>query len=206
MAKEIDSSPIRNPMVFAPLARNTFDNASLSISGDQNYAMVAERMLVKAYTDTMWDYRDAYEITVAVIEEIKDTALETIATEQGIARLADIAFKNDVARELILNIQTRFIILFSDYNDKWKNVLRLLALTLTHMPIGIPIDKEKYLVPVDITERIYNTDTLLAILQNNTWLVITLFIKLWVKTRTFDELRLKHKEDQPNGAPYSRVN
>lgn len=206
MSKETESGIIRNPLVFEPLSRNVFENASLSLTADQNFIMVAERMLVKAYNDTMWDYRDGYEIAVAVIEEIKDTALESIATEPGIARLSDIAFKNDVARELVLNIQTRFIIAFSEYNDKWKGVLRLVTKTLTHIPIGVPIDKNKYLVPDDIVDRIYNEETLFSIFQNNTWLVIMLFIKLWVRTKTFDELRLKHKEGLISGTANSRNN
>ena len=206
MAKELESGIIRNPLVFEPLSHNTFANASLSLTADQNFILVAERMLVKAYNDTMYDYHDGYELAIAVVEEIKDTALESIATEAGIARLSDIAFKNDVARELVLNIQTRFIISFSEYNDKWKDVLKLATKTLTHMPIGVPIDKEKYLVPDDIVSRIYSEDTLLSILQNNTWLVILLFIKLWVKTKSFDELRLKHKEGLISGTANSRNN
>lgn len=205
MAKE-EINTLRNMLPLEPLLRNTLDNATLSLSGDQNYILVAERMFVKAYNDTMWDYRENYEQAMISIEELKDTALESIATEQGIARVSDIVFKNDVVRELVLNIQTRFIVSFSDYNDKWNNVLRLLTLTLTHTPIGVAVEVNKYMVPKDITDRIYSQSMLFSIFQNNMWLVMVLFIKLWVKTKSFEELRLKYKEGQANGVANPRSN
>ncbi len=190
---ELSESQVYSPLVTAALYPQPLQNVQLSISEKQNFAMVAEEIFSKAIDNTMWDYRKDYTPVYLILNEIKNTAMESIATEAGVTRLADLVFRNEVTRSIVFLIQMRFICQFSEFDAFWTDLITTTAMALTHnvSPTGIPIGVS--LVPDEIRERMYDMEKMRDLMLSNTWLVTVIFIILWGRIHSYDELRAKQR-------------
>lgn len=190
---EVKENQVYSATVTAALYPQALANVQLAISAKQNFAMVAEEIFSKALDHAMWDYRSEYSPIYNILNEIKNTAMESIATEGGIMRLSDLVFRNDVTRELIFLIQTRFLCQLSEFSNFWIDLITTIAMSLTHTTTT-PIDIAGLtLIPDEIRERMYDMPRMRDLMLSNTWLIIVIFIILWGRIHSYDELRAKQR-------------
>jgi hypothetical protein len=170
----------------------------------QNYAMAAEQMFVHALNRTVWQYRDHYQAVEIMVDQIRNTALESMATTVGLAQVSDIVFKNEAMREFLFTIQMQFFSQFSEFNEQWTAMITNLATSLSGAPLMPTIDGSKNLAPslVDaapeenkdltpdvLTMRRFSAEEMTDWLLSNNWLIMFIFVSLWGRIYTYDELR-----------------
>ena len=175
--------------VMASLKPELPSSMSLALSNRQNYAMAAEEIFCHALNRTVWIYRNDYVAIEFIISNIKNTAMESIATEAGVARISDLVFGDSVVREFIFTLQTQFFSQFAEFNDHWEEMVGNIAAGLTSGFINTRVKKEMSLVPDELTSRQYDAAYVKDLLLANNWLIMFILIALWGRIYTYDELR-----------------
>lgn len=169
------------------------ESIGIALSNKQNYALAAEEIFVHALNRTVWAYRDSYDGVQIIIDNIKNTAMEAVATEPGLARISDMVFGESVVREFLFTLQVQFFSQFAEFNTHWTELLENLALALTNGFISADAKPELCMVPEEIRLRMYDADRMKDLLAANTWLVMFLFTSLWGRIFTYDELRANQR-------------
>ena len=175
--------------VMASLKPELPSSLSLALSNKQNYAIAAEEIFCHALNRTIWIYRNDYDAIEVIASNIKNTAMESVATEAGIGRISDLVFGESVVREFIFTLQTQFFSQFAEFNDHWEEMVGNIAIGLTSGFISNNVKKELSLIPEELSLRMYDADHMRDLLLANTWLTMFILIALWGRIYTYDELR-----------------
>ena len=175
--------------VMASLKPELPSSMSLALSNKQNYAIAAEEIFCHALNRTIWIYRNDYDAIEVIASNIKNTAMESVATEAGIGRISDLVFGESVVREFIFTLQTQFFSQFAEFNDHWEEMVGNIAIGLTSGFISNNVKKELSLIPEELSLRMYDADHMRDLLLANTWLTMFILIALWGRIYTYDELR-----------------
>jgi hypothetical protein len=181
--------------VSSDLQPNTSQTMKLALSNRQNYSMVAEEIFCQALARTVWVYRDHYAAVDIFLNKIRNTGMESVATEAGLATIADMVFKDDngALREFLFTLKVQFFSQFSEFNDPWTSMIVDIAKSLTNDVEVEGVDPKLNLVPEDLRIRTYSAEYMAQVLLANSWLVMFLFVALWGRTLTYDELRAKYR-------------
>lgn len=175
--------------VMASLKPELPNSMSLALSNKQNYAIAAEEIFCHALNRTIWIYRNDYAAIELIAENIKNTAMESVATEAGVSRISDLVFGESVVREFIFTLQTQFFSQFAEFNDHWEEMVGNIAIGLTGGVISNRIKSDLNLMPEELTTRMYDAEHMKDLLLANTWLTMFILIALWGRIYTYDELR-----------------
>lgn len=206
MNKDMNNEERKNPLLHAGVSSDLQPNSSqtmkLALSNRQNYSMVAEEIFCQALARTIWVYREHYTAVDIFLGKIRNTGMESVATEAGLATIADMVFKDDngALREFLFTLKVQFFSQFSEFNDPWAAMLSDIATSLTNDPIVEGLDPKLNLVPEDLRIRTYSADYMGQILLANSWLVMFIFVALWGRTLTYDELRAKYRRSNLTAA------
>lgn len=175
--------------VMASLKPELPSSLSLALSNKQNYAIAAEEIFCHALNRTIWIYRNDYDAIEVIASNIKNTAMESVATEAGVGRISDLVFGESVVREFIFTLQTQFFSQFAEFNDHWEEMVGNIAIGLTSGFISNSVKKELSLIPEELSLRMYDAGHMRDLLLANTWLTMFILIALWGRIYTYDELR-----------------
>ena len=186
--------------VMASLKPELPGTMSLALSNKQNYAMAAEEIFCHALNRTIWIYRNDYPAIEVISQNVKNTAMESVATEAGVARISDMVFGESVVREFIFTLQTQFFSQFAEFNDHWEELVGNIAAGLTGGIVSNRIKKEMSLVPEELGLRKYDTEYMKDLLLANNWLIMFILIALWGRIYTYDELRAVQRRANAPGA------
>lgn len=161
----------------------------ISLTDKQNFALCAEEIFCHALNRTVWDYRDNYDILEAIFKQIKNTAVESIATDAGLSRISDIVFGDSVVREFISTLRTQFYSQFSEFHAYWNELLLTIAYSITSNEISKDANMSFSLVPEDLQIRTYDADHMRNLFLANSWLVIFILVVLWGRIYSYAELK-----------------
>ena len=175
--------------VMASLKPELPSSLSLALSNKQNYAIAAEEIFCHALNRTIWIYRNDYDAIEVIAHNVKNTAMESVATEAGVGRISDLVFGESVVREFIFTLQTQFFSQFAEFNDHWEEMVGNIAIGLTSGFISNSVKKELSLIPEELSLRMYDAGHMRDLLLANTWLTMFILIALWGRIYTYDELR-----------------
>ncbi len=175
--------------VMASLKPELPSSLSLALSNKQNYAIAAEEIFCHALNRTIWIYRNDYDAIEVIAHNVKNTAMESVATEAGVGRISDLVFGESVVREFIFTLQTQFFSQFAEFNDHWEEMVGNIAIGLTSGFISNNVKKELSLIPEELSLRMYDANYMRDLLLANTWLSMFILIALWGRIYTYDELR-----------------
>lgn len=168
----------------------------IALSAKQNFSMAAEEMFVHALNRTVWSYRDSYDAVEIIIFNIKNTAMESVATEQGLSRISDLVFGEAVVREFLFTLQAQFFSQFAEFHSHWTEMIENIALALTNssgVSDSSTVDMTLCMVPEEIRSRMFETKKMKDILLANNWLIMFILTALWGRIYTYDELRANHR-------------
>lgn len=185
--------------VMASLKPELPGTISLALSNKQNYAMAAEEIFCHALNRTIWIYRNDYPAIEVISQNVKNTAMESVATEAGVARISDMVFGESVVREFIFTLQTQFFSQFAEFNDHWEELVGNIAAGLTGGIVSNRIKKEMSLVPEELGLRKYEAEYMKDLLLANNWLIMFILIALWGRIYTYDELRAVQRRANATG-------
>jgi hypothetical protein len=175
--------------VMASLKPELPGSMSLALSNRQNYAVAAEEIFCHALNRVIWIYRNDYTAVEIIAHNVKNAAMESFATEAGVAHISDLVFGESVVREFIFTLQTQFFSQFAEFNDHWEEMIGNIAIGLTNGFVNSRVKKELSLVPEELSSRMYETEYMKDLLLANTWLTMFILIALWGRIYTYDELR-----------------
>lgn len=188
--KEEKRNAILTAGVSASLKPEMPDSIRVALSVKQNFALAAEEIFCHALNRTIWVYRNDYSAIDLMLAEIRNTAMESMATEGGISRISDMVFKNDAMREFLFTLQAQFYSQFAEFHQHWVDLVTNLAASLTNSPLGGQnIKTEMSLVPEDLRLRTHSAQHMTDLLLANTWFIMFIFISLWGRTFTYEELK-----------------
>jgi hypothetical protein len=173
------------------------DTIQVALSEKQNYALATEEIFCHALNRTVWVYRENYGAIDVMLSEIRNTALESIATQAGIERITSMVFGNGAMREFLFTLQAQFYSQFAEFNEYWVDLINGTAASLTNTPLGVAVKTELSLVPEDLKLRTYGVDHMRELLLANTWFIMFIFIALWGRTFTYEELRANYRRTNP---------
>jgi hypothetical protein len=182
--------------VSSDLQPNTSQSMKIALSNRQNYALAAEEIFCQALARTVWVYRSHYEAVDVFLGKIRNVGMESVATEAGLAQIADMVFKDDngALREFLFTLKAQFFSQFSEFNDPWVAMIADIAKSLTNDTDTLDGDGvDLSLVPEDLRIRTFTAEYMAKILLANSWLVMFLFVALWGRTLTYEELRAKYR-------------
>lgn len=182
--------------VAASLVPKMPSNIRIALSDKQNFALAAEEMFNHALNRTIWNYREDYAAVEAFIAVIRNTAMESVATNTGITRIADLVFGNSAMREFIFTLRLQFYSQFAEFHTVWEDLLGKIAIALTGSEISTTADLSLSLVPEDMRIRTYEPTEMKNILLANSWLVIFILIALWGRTFSHAELRSNYNQNK----------
>jgi hypothetical protein len=187
--------------VMSSLKPELPSSMSLSLSNKQNYAIAAEEIFCHALNRTIWVYRNDYAAIELIALNIRNTAMESVATEAGISRISDLVLSESVVREFVLTLQTQFFSQFAEFNDHWEELVGNIATGLTNGPVSARVKKEMSLMPEEISSRTYSTEYMKDLLLANNWLTMFILIALWGRIFTYEELRaIQRRATAPTAA------
>jgi hypothetical protein len=83
----------------------------------------------------------------------------------------------------------------------WADLIEHIAYSLTNSPIGVEVKTELSLVPEDLRLRTYEASHMRDLLLANNWLIMFIFIGLWGRTFTYEELRANYRRTTGQAAP-----
>ncbi len=169
---------------------------NIALSNRQNFSLAAEQIFVHALNRAVWNYRHDYAALDLLMSAIRNVAIEGIATPDGLNALVAMVFEDAAMREFVFTVQTQFWSQFSEFHQAWNDMLGDIAESLTGAIRGIDVDASKCLVPEEIRLRVFPVDQMKALLVANNWLVTVIFIILWGRTYTYDELRATFRRGQ----------
>lgn len=175
--------------VMASLKPEIPNTISLALSNKQNYAIAAEEIFCHALNRTIWIYRNDYAAIEVIADNIKNTAMESVATEAGVSRISNMVFGESVVREFVFTLQTQFFSQFAEFNDHWEEMVGNIAAGLTSGLVSERVKKELILIPEELSSRMYDATYMKDLLLANNWLTMFILIALWGRIYTYDELR-----------------
>lgn len=185
--------------VMVSLQPSIPETLKVALSTKQNFALATEELFCHALKRTVWAYRNDYEAIEVIMNEVKNTAIEAIATDQGIERITGLVFGNSVLREFVFMLQAQFFSQFSEFHSHWSEMIGNIAGSLTN-DCRITDGNPKFsLIPEEIISRLYGTDHMKDLLLANNWLIMFIFIVLWGRTTTYEELRAIQRRANNNG-------
>lgn len=199
-----------HPSLTSALRPETPANLNAALSLKQNYAMAAEQLFVHALNRTVWQYRNHYDAVQIMIDEIRNTAMESMATQAGLAMVSNIVFRNASMREFLFTLQVQFFSQFSEFNDHWADMIGNIATSLSGSVIAPYVDPAKNLMPDsfetadegrdltpdELVMRRFSAEEMKSWLLSNNWLIMFIFVSLWGRTYTYDELRAINRRVQ----------
>lgn len=185
--------------VMASLKPELPSSMSLALSNKQNYAIAAEEIFCHALNRTIWIYRNDYAAIEVIASNIKNTAMESVATEAGISRISDLVFGESVVREFVFTLQTQFFSQFAEFNDHWEEMVGNIAAGLTTGFVSNRVKKEMSLMPEELSSRMYDAQYMKDLLLANNWLTMFILIALWGRIYTYDELRAIQRRTNAGG-------
>lgn len=166
----------------------------LLVTDRQNFALTAEVIFNHALARVVWNYRDTISSVYQLLDEIKRTSLESIATNAGLSRISDVVFTDGAMREFVREVQIQFIPQMAEFHTNWSGFISHLATALTNDVMnGEALGEGKSLVPTEITERQQSTAFMTQMLNANTWLIIYILILLWGNVPSYEEYKAKQK-------------
>lgn len=179
--------------VTASLKPQLGDQLRVALTVKQNFALAAEQIFTHALARTVWVYRDQYQVVELIMAEIRNTAFESLGTDPGIARVSDLVFGDGAIREFLFTLQVQFFSQFTEFNNLWTELIHNIAMGLTNDFTTSEAKKEMSLVPEEISLRTHSSKHMKDLMLANNWLVMFIFIALWGKTYTYDELRYNQR-------------
>lgn len=188
-------NPLLNAGLSSTLKPQTTNSVRLALSNRQNYAMAAEEIFCHALNRTVWVYREHYQAVDIFLGKIRNTAMESVATETGLAKISDMVFTDNegALREFLFTLRVQFFSQFAEFNEPWKKLIEDIAQSLTNESSIDGAKAELNMVPEDLRVRTFTTEYMRDILLANSWLVMFILIALWGRTFTYDELRANYR-------------
>lgn len=199
MTDKQNTEALKNPLIHATVSStlqpHTLNAVKIALSNRQNYAMAAEEIFCHALNRTIWIYRESYQAVDIFIRTIRNTAMESLATETGIAKVSNMVFSDydGALREFLFTLRVQFYSQFAEFNNPWQEMILDIAKSLTADAMPEGIDPKMNLMPEDLRIRTYTTEYMRDLLLANSWLVMFILIALWGRTFTYDELRANHR-------------
>lgn len=180
--------------VTASLIPQTPVGLKIALTDKQNFALAAEEIFCRALDRTVWNYREDYYAVETFMTSIRNTAMESVATEKGISRIADMVFGDAGMREFIFSLRTQFYSQFAEFHTYWEDLIKFIALSLTTGEVNTSFKSELSLIPEDLRIRTYEPQQMADLLLANSWLVMFLLTALWGRTFTYAELRANYRQ------------
>lgn len=196
--EEKKNAIVLSASAMASLKPQTPDNLKIALSAKQTFSLAAEEIFVHALNRTVWSYRDTYDGVEVIIANIKNTAMESIATEQGIGRISDMVFGEPVVREFLFTLQVQFFSQFAEFHTHWVEMIRHIAVALTNSGISEGGKAELSLIPSDLSSRMYDAEHMKDLLLSNNWLIMFILTALWGRIYTYEELRANQRRINAN--------
>jgi hypothetical protein len=167
----------------------------IALSNKQNFALAAEEIFNHALRRTIWNYRSDYIALDEILKEVKNTAMESVATVRGIERISNMVFgpHGSALREFLFALRVQFSSQFGEFYTAWSDLIGDIASSLTSGYTSSDADPDLSLVPEEISDRTYTPADMKKLLLSNTWLIMFLLIILWGRTLNYDELRSNYK-------------
>lgn len=190
LAPEERKNTLLHPSLTQALRPQTPDNLHIALSVKQNFSLAAEQIFVHALNRTVWIYRNQYDAVDVMISEIRNTAMESLATERGLSTVSNTVFGNEAMREFLFTLQVQFFSQFGEFQEHWQEMIGNIAASLSGEVIAAPnVDPARSLVPDELGARRYSAVEMQGWLLANNWLIMYLLVSLWGRTYTYDELR-----------------
>lgn len=164
----------------------------VAFSVKQNFALAAEQIFIHALNRTVWVYRERLQAVDMMLSKIRNVAMESLATQPGINYVTDMVFYTEESaalREFLFTLQTQFFSQFGEFQTHWTDLIGHIAESLTCHVAGNEEIKKLALVPADLTDRMFEPVHMKNLLLANNWLIMFIFIALWGRVYTYDELR-----------------
>lgn len=173
------------------------DSIKVALSNKQNFAMSAEIIFSHALNRTIWNYRDKYEAVDILMDLIRNTATESMATQEGISHISNLVFGKEatcaVMREFLFTLQVQFFSQFAEFDSYWVDLLEKISYAITNNPTVAGTDTKLSLVPEELQVRTHSPEHMKALLLANTWLVMFILTSLWGRPLTYEELRANYR-------------
>jgi hypothetical protein len=189
---------LRSPGLTSMLRPEAPKALNISPTLKQNFALAAEHIFVHALNRTVWIYRDSYQAVDLILSTIRNTAMESIATQPGIDQITKLVFGDEVVREFMFTLQAQFFSQFAEFHQHWRDMIGDIATALTGSPAGIEIDEQLNLVPEEISGRMFTQKHMQSLLLANNWLIMYILVALWGRTYSHDELRAIQRRSAVN--------
>lgn len=192
---EVNRSTFMHPGITAMLEPTAPNSMKIALSNKQNFAMAAEEIFNHALRRAIWNYRSDYMALDAILKEVKNTAMESVATARGIERISNMVFGSHGAalREFLFSLRVQFSSQFGEFFTSWGDLIGDIANSLTSGYTSSEADPALCLVPEEIQDRTYTPAEMKKLLLANTWLIMFILIILWGRTLNYDELRANYK-------------
>lgn len=183
--------------VSAGLVPTLPNGVRIALSEKQNFALGAEEIFCHALNRTVWQYREDYAAVELFFSVIRNTAMESVATEKGIERIAEVVFGNSAMREFIATLRIQFYSQFAEFHTHWEDLIAKIAIGLTAGEMSSNAKPELSLVPEDVRIRTFDAEQMKDILLANSWLIMFLLTALWGRSFSYAELRSNYKQNYP---------
>lgn len=195
VTEKIAPAVVLLPGALSELCVDNFASTGIRYTEQQNYTIAAQNLFSKVFDSVMWENRSEYIAYHELMKEVKNTAIESIATVDGIDRLYQLAFGNATLRDTLQTLQVRFCTLQCDFNTKWENLIASIALSVTQSSLVAGLaESDKVMLPEEIIARQHDFAFLKGFMLTNTWFTILVLVILWGKLYTYEELRVKYNE------------
>ena len=192
---EANRSTYMHPGITAMLEPTAPNSMKIALSNKQNFAMAAEEIFNHALRRTIWNYRTDYMALDEILKEVKNTAMESVATARGIERISNMVFgpNGSALREFLFSLRVQFSSQFGEFFTMWNDLIGDIANSLTGGYTSSDADPSACLVPEEILERTMSSSEMKQLLLANTWLIMFILIILWGRALNYDELRANYK-------------
>ncbi len=151
----------------------------------------------EALSQTIANYTDnqKLEITHLILNICGQYRPYMLVTELGAEEISDEIFLSDIKRDFISNLLFNFCprITFNNIKDIFQKIVITLSFSLTIGDTTILNDgppkenkQNQYSkIPAEVNNRLPNYSDVSALLSNNKWLIMVLFIALYVNIEDF---------------------
>lgn len=182
---------LHTPGLTSLLKPETPKSMQIALSAKQNFALAAEQIFVHALNRTVWVYRERLPAVDLMLSQIRNVAMESLGTQQGISYVTEMVFYTPEAamREFLFTLQVQFFSQFGEFQSHWTEMIGHIAESLTCAVPDSVSDKKLSLIPEELTDRMFTAENMKDLLLANNWLIMFIFIALWGRTYTYDELR-----------------
>lgn len=144
-----------------------------------------------AFELTVIAYIDKLPVLGNVISTIRESAVTSIMTPDGLTYAADLVFGDTINREFVMTLQANFYSLMGEYHQTYVEFIEGIAYGLTCDTWGsdLPDIGTYNLIPVEFSEHIFDQKTVSNYLRVNKWLLIYVLLILWARVPTEKEIR-----------------